>query len=366
MPRDAERQRSIPCVLIRAGTSKGPFFHKADLPTDKAMLDAVLLSVMGSPDVRQIDGIGGATTVTSKVAIVSSSEHPDADIDYLFAQVDIERQLVDWEPTCGNMLSGVGPFAIEQGLFAATPGTTSLTVRNVNTESFIDVVVQTPGGEVTYEGSCSIHGVPGTSAPIELHFREITGSQTGALFPTGSRIDLLDGIEATCIDVAMPLVLVRAVDLGLSGYESTTELDNNNSVLARIHDIRLVAGKAMGLDDVSDKVIPKFAVVAPSTNGGHFASRYFTPSQCHPAYAVSGSIAAASAAIIDGTIAHEATNHDARMPDVVEIEHPSGSIVVGLQSETDGTEVRILSGGAVRTARTLLKGSVYVPSSTWP
>lgn len=359
-------QRSIPAMLMRGGTSKGVYFHARDLPADQTTLDAVLLRLMGSPDTRQIDGLGGATTVTSKIAIVSLSEHSDAHIDYLFAQVDITQQVVDWAPTCGNLLSGVGPFAIEEGLIEASSGTTELVVRNVNTGSFIDAVIETPDGKVNYDGNCAIDGVPGTAAPVDLRFREIMGSQTGALFPTGNRTDVIDGITATCIDVAMPLVMVRATDMGISGYESNTELDSNKSLAEHLHTIRLLAGELMGLGDVTDKVIPKFVMVAPPAKGGHLASRYFTPSQCHPAYAVTGSIAAASAAVIPETVAHDLTKFDSRTPAQFELEHPSGSIVVGLQSEINGADVKILSGGAVRTCRPIMRGEVYIPEAVWP
>lgn len=363
---DLANQRAIPCVLMRGGTSRGPFFHAADLPTDPGVLDAVLLRVVGSPDPRQIDGVGGATTVTSKVAIVSLSDHPDADVDYLFAQVDIHQRIVDWEPTCGNMLSGVGPFAIEEGLVAATGDETKMVIRNVNTQSFIDVLVQTPGGEVTYDGDCAIDGVPGTGARIDLRFREITGSRTSSLLPTGNAIDVLDGIEVTCIDVAMPLVIVHAADLGLDGDESFDEIHNDRRFMKQMETIRQLAGAAMGLGDVTAKVIPKFAVVAPPSQGGHFMSRYLTPSQCHPAYAVSGSIAAAASAFVPGSVTHQVTREDGRLPQMVEIEHPSGSLEVNIQIDLDDGRLTVHSGGAIRTARRLFAGVVYVPLTVWP
>lgn len=360
-------QRAIPCVFMRGGTSRGPYFHAADLPTDPDVLDAVLLRVMGSPDLHQIDGMGGATTVTSKVAIVSVSDHPDADLDYLFAQVDVEQRIVDWQPTCGNMLSGVGPFAIEEGLIEPTGDETEFVIRNINTESLIDAVIQTPGGVLTYEGDCAIAGVPGTGAPIDLRFREITGSLTDMLLPTGRAVDVFDGVEATCIDVAMPMVIVRASDMGLTGYEAIDDIHGDPQLMERMHTIRKLAGAAMGLGDVSGKVIPKFAMVAPPKEGGHFASRYLTPWQCHPAYAVSGSIAVAACAIVPGSIVREVTSCDDRLHEMVEIEHPSGSIAVRLNTHlaADGT-LTVLSGGALRTARRLMAGNVYVPASVWP
>lgn len=359
-------QRAIPCVLMRGGTSRGPYFHAADLPSDPGLLDDVLLRVMGSPDLRQIDGMGGATTVTSKVAIVSPSNHPAADVDYLFGQVDIEQHLVDWEPTCGNMLSGVGPFAIEEGLVPATHGETALVIRNVNTESFIDAVVQTPNSEVTYDGDYAIAGVPGTGAPIDLRFREITGSHTGTLLPTGNAIDVLDGVDATCIDVAMPMVIVSAADVGFTGNEDIDTIHGDRRFMEQMETIRQLAGKAMGLGDVTDKVIPKFAMVAPPQRDGHIMSRYLTPSQCHPAYAVSGSIAAASSALVPGSVTHRVARADGRLPEIVEIEHPSGSIEVRLHTQLEENHLTVHSGGAMRTARRLFAGHVFIPQSVWP
>lgn len=359
-------QRAIPCMFMRAGTSRGPFFLASDLPDDREQLEAVLLRAMGSPDDRQIDGLGGATTVTSKVAIVSLSEHPDADLDYLFAQVEIERCAVDFSPTCGNMLSGVAPFAIERGLVATQGDHTEVVVRNVNTDSLIDVIVQTPDGIVNYDGDQAIAGVPGTAAAIELRFRNITGSATGALLPTGNRIDTFAGLDVTCVDVAMPLVMARAVDMGFTGHETIEQIHGNAAFMARMRDLRQLAADAMGMGDVSESVIPKFAMVAPAANGGHFASRYLTPSQCHPTYAVSGAIAAATSALIEGTVTSEVVSADDRLPTRVEIEHPSGSINVDLRPALDAEPMTIHSGGTVRTARPVMDGSVLIPSTVWP
>ena len=354
-------QRSIPCLFMRAGTSRGPFFLASDLPDDQAELESALLRVMGSPDDRQIDGLGGATTVTSKVAIVSLSDHPDADLDYRFAQVEIDREAVDFSPTCGNMLSGVAPFAIERGLVGAVDGCTELVIRDVNTNSLIDVRVLTPGRRVRYDGNQAIAGVPGTAAPIELRFRNITGSATGALLPTGNSCDVFAGIEVTCVDVAMPLVIARAADMGFSGLEPVEQIHGDEAFMARMQKVRAAAGEAMGLGDVSETVIPKFALVAPAANGGHFASRYLTPWQCHPSYAVSGSIAAATSALVPGSVTSELVTADDRLPTLVEIEHPSGSIEVGLRPDLDAEPMTIRSGGAVRTCRPLMDGHVLIP-----
>lgn len=351
---------------MRGGTSRGPYFRLEHLPTDPDTRDAVLLRVMGSPDTKQIDGIGGATTVTSKVAIVSPSTHPDADIDYLFAQVDIERPLVDWSPTCGNILSGIAPFAIEEGLFAASDGETTLMIRNVNTESFIKATVQTPNGQLTYDGDCTIDGVPEAGAPIKLQFFKIAGSKTGRMLPTGNVRDTIDGIDVTCIDVAMPMVIANAASFGKTGYESRNELMADVGFLAYIEQIRRKAALKMGMGDVQGKVIPKFAIVSAPRADGHFSSRYFAAEgKCHPSYAVSGSICIATCSALAGTTVAEMTVEDDRYPKLVRIEHPSGAIDVALDVKRDGGQFELISGGSLRTARRLFAGNVYVPRSVW-
>lgn len=351
---------------MRGGTSRGPYFKLEDLPADPALRDAVLLRVMGSPDLRQIDGIGGATTVTSKVAIVSKSTHPEADIDYLFAQVSIDEATVDTSPTCGNMLSGIAPFAIEEGLFPAQNGETRIMIRNVNTDSFIEATVQTPGGVVTYAGETAIDGVPGTAAPIPLKFFKITGAKTGKLLPTGNVRDRFDRVEVTCIDVAMPMVIALAPDLDKTGYESRAELEADQAFLDRIEAIRQQAGAAMGMGDVSGSVVPKFGMVSSPHAGGHFTSRYFTQyGKCHPTYAVSGSICAASASALPGSTVNEVTTPDRRYPDLVQIEHPSGVIDVAMDVRVENGQLEVVSGGSIRTARRIMAGEVYIPATTW-
>ncbi|MEM7127612.1 MAG: 4-oxalomesaconate tautomerase [Chloroflexota bacterium] len=358
-------QTSIPCVLMRGGTSKGPYFKAEDLPSDPLERDKLLLRIMGSPDLRQIDGLGGGTTVTSKVAIVSESDHPDADIDYLFAQVDLENPIVDTAPTCGNMLSGVGPFAIEEGLFPASEGETTLKIRNVNTESIIEATVQTPNGQVTYEGDCTISGVPRAAAPIPLRFYQISGSKTGKLLPTGNVRDMIDGIEVTCIDVAMPMVIAQAASLDKTGYETKAELEADQAFVDRIEVIRRQAGERMGMGDVRDSVIPKFGIVSAPQNDGHFASRYFTVyGTCHPAYAVSGSICASTCAALPGSVVSQITAVDERFPNLSRIEHPSGVIDVTLSLDTASGQFDVVSGGVLRTARRIFGGSVYVPAES--
>ncbi len=258
----------IPCVLMRGGTSKGPVFLTWDLPAAVEARDELLLNLMGSGHELEIDGIGGGSLQTSKVAIVSPSLHPDADVDYLFVQVMVSQRRVDSAPNCGNMLCAVGPFAIEQGLVKAGPELTRVRIRNLNTGTFVNSEVQTPHGIVSYEGETAIDGVPGTAAPVQLTFIDAAGSNTGKLFPTGKTQDVIDGIAVTCIDMAMPMVLVEAGQLGKRGDESPAELDADKAFLRRLESLRLKAGLAMGLGDVSDKVIPKPVLVSPAKAGG--------------------------------------------------------------------------------------------------
>ena len=256
-------QTRIPCVQMRGGTSKGAYFHAADLPADAALRDAVLLAVMGSPDPRQIDGIGGADSLTSKVAIVSTSTRADADVDYLFGQVVVDEARVDYGQNCGNILAGVGPFAIETGLVAARNDVTPVAIHMVNTGQIAVAKVTTPGGRVMYEGSQQIDGVPGTAASIPIAFRDTAGSSCGALFPTGRMLDDIDGVSLTCIDNGMPMVLLRAHDFGCTGHETREDLDANTELKARIEAIRLKVGPMMNLGDVSERTVPKMCLVSP-------------------------------------------------------------------------------------------------------
>ncbi len=352
--------RALPCLFIRGGTSRGPYFLRSDLPADIAERDRVLLSVMGSPDTRQIDGLGGATTMTSKVAIVSKSERPGVDLDYLFAQVDIEKSQVDTSPSCGNMLSGVAPFAIERGLIPAQTGETRAMIFNENTGSRIEAIVQSPDGAITYDGDTAIDGVPGTAAPIVLNFLDIVGGKCGAMFPTGNRRDRIGGYEVTCIDVAMPMVMFRAPDLGLTGHEGREELEANSEIVAMTEPVRREAGRMMGLGDVSDLVIPKVGVLAEPQGVGDIASRYFTPLKVHPAHAVTGAICVATGLSVEGTVAHEVAKPSDTNPRDITIAHPSGTIGVRLAMSGEGDKLTVASAGLVRTARPIMRGEVLV------
>jgi 4-oxalomesaconate tautomerase len=351
----------IPCIFMRGGTSRGPYFRADDLPSDVAMRDRVLLAAMGSPDVRQIDGLGGADTLTSKVAIVSKSERLGVDVDYLFAQVDVGRPIVDTNPSCGNMLAGVAPFAIETGLFPAQDGETRVMIYNVNTESRIEAVVQTPGRKVVYTGDARIDGVPGTAAPIILNFMDVVGSVAGKMLPTGNARDIIDGVEVTCIDVAMPMIMLRATDLGLTGYEGRPEINPNKALFARIESIRLEAGRRMGFGDCTDKVIPKVGLLAAARNGGTITSRYLTPHALHAAHAVTGAVCVSTACALEGTIAHELAKADDANPRAIWIEHPSGMVDVLLSTTGKGADMDVIAG-TLRTARPIMKGEVLVPT----
>ncbi|WP_016952162.1 4-oxalomesaconate tautomerase [Anabaena sp. PCC 7108] len=359
------KQLAIPCLFFRSGTSRGPFFLQSDLPTDEIIRDKIILAAMGSPDDRQIDGIGGATTVTSKVAILSPSDHPWADIDFLFGQVSINQSQIDWSPSCGNMAAGVGPAAIERGLVTAMDQTTTVKIRNVNTNSLIEAVVLTPQGQVIYDGNTSIDGVPGTAAPVLLNFMEVVGSKTGQLLPTGSCREEIEGVEVTCIDVAMPMVIARAKDLGKTGYETKAELDADTAFLARIEKIRRIAGERMGLGNVANSVIPKLAMIAPPKHGGNITSRYFVPDVCHSAHAVTGAICVGCCSLLKGSVAQGITNSTGSANEIVIIEHPSGKIKVSLVTSNHDSAMIVERAGIVRTVRLLLSGNVHVSTRLW-
>ncbi|MCA0962367.1 4-oxalomesaconate tautomerase [Salipiger bermudensis] len=357
-------QTGIPFVFMRGGTSRGPYFNRADLPEDRETLAEVLIEVLGAGHPINIDGIGGGVAVTTKVAILSPSEDDWADVDYFFAQVSVDERLVDFKPTCGNILSGVGPAAIEMGLVAPTGDETEIRIRAVNTGARVLARVQTPGGALRYGGDTAIAGVPGTAAPIALSFMGVVGSSTGAFLPTGNLHDSFDDIEVTCMDVAMPMVIARAEDFGLSGHETVQELDENREFFARMEAVRLQAGAAMGMGDVSKSVTPKFGLLAPARDGGTIATRYFMPWTTHPSMAVTGSQCLASCALTPGTVADGLLERPAESPANVVLEHASGTIEVLVDFDmTD--QFTLNSAGLLRTARKLADGQVYVPASVW-
>src|SRR3954470_8612544 len=352
-------ERTLPCVLMRAGTSRGPFFLREWLPAEDVARDEALIGAIGATDPLQVDGVGGGSTLTSKVAIVSTSREAGCDVDYLFAQVGVGQRSVDTRPNCGNMLAGVAPFALEQGLVPAGDESTTVRVFNVNTRSRIDVTVQTPGRRVTYTGDARIDGVAGTAAPIRLDFLDAWGATTGSVFPTGARTDVIDGVEVTCIDAAMPLLIVRATDLGMSGTETPDQLDADPTLLRRLETVRRAAGRKMGLGDVSDSVIPKPVLVSAGDSPNSVTSRYFTPRRCHASHAVTGAIGVASAFALPGTVASAMPREPGRHALVVL--HPAGQIDVEVELKGSGEEAKVERAALVRTARKIMQGELHLP-----
>ena len=352
--------RDIPCLFMRGGTSRGPFFNRADLPANLDELADVLIAAVGAGHPLNIDGIGGGNAVTTKVAMLSPSDDDWADVDYFFAQVAVEKREVDFKPTCGNILSGVGPAAIEMGIVPVAKPTTCVKIKSTNTGARIEAEVQTPGGVVEYEGDVAINGVPGTAAPIILNFMDVIGSKTGALFPTGNARDKIDGYDVTCIDVAMPMVIGRAEDFGITGYESREQLDKNKDLFDRLEAVRIKGGELMGLGDVSHSVVPKFGLLAAAKEGGTVAARYFMPWSTHPSYAVTGSICTGSCLLASGTVADGLVEPLKSGTVPVNIEHPSGSIDVVFDFAKTDDGIELNSAGLLRTARKLMSGSIHV------
>jgi len=359
-------QTRIPCTLMRGGTSKGPFFLESDLPCDVALRDRLLLAVMGSPDARQINGIGGADPLTSKVAIISRSTKPGIDVDYLFAQISIDRPLVDVTPNCGNMLAAVGPFAIEQRLVEAQEIVTPVKIHMVNTGNIAVAHVPTSNGEVVYEGDATIAGVPGTAAAIRIDFIDTAGSVCGSLLPTGHAIDKIDGIDATLIDNGMPVAVLRANDFGKSGRETPAELDADKNFKQRLEEVRILAGERMGLGDVRSKVVPKMTLVAPASAGGDLATRTFIPHKCHAAIGVLGAVTVGTACVLPGSVAFEIVPPRNGAIKRLSVEHPSGEFSLEIEiDETASGEPKVVRSSLIRTARALFRGEVLVPASVW-
>ena len=353
----------IPCLLIRGGTSKGAYFEAKDLPTETGARDDLLLRIMGSPDPRQIDGIGGGHPLTSKVAVISPSEDPNADVDYLFLQVSVDKAEVSDSQNCGNLLAGVGPFAVERGLVTADTDRSRVRIRMVNSDSIATATFQTPGGDVQYAGDVGIDGVPGTAAPISLAFSDTAGSTCGALLPTGQLVDTVDGVEVTCIDNGMPVVILDAADLGITGYESPETLEANADFTDRLEHIRLQAGKLMGLGDVSTKTVPKMTLVSAPCGDGALNTRTFIPFRCHTSIGVLGAITVGTAARIQGSVAQRLSR--ATEGNVVRIEHPTGFFDVEIDvRQDDSGDVQVEYAAALRTARKLFDGRVF-PHATY-
>ncbi|NVK73088.1 4-oxalomesaconate tautomerase [Marinomonas sp. CT5] len=350
--------QTIPCIIMRGGTSRGPYLQISDLPQDRDACADVLMKIMGSGHELQLDGIGGGNSLTSKVAMVGKSTHPDADVDYLFAQVAITEKSVDFSPNCGNMLAGVAPYAIETGLFPASEGKTTVRIHNLNTGKIIHSTVQTPNGKVNYAGDTIISGANFPSAPIELTFYNVEGAKTGHLLPTGNVSDIIESIEVTCIDAATPVILIQASDLGKTGYETPAELDSDVEFMARLEVIRLQAGKLMGMGDVSKSVIPKPILLSPARFDGAINARYFVPHKCHKALAVTGSIAIVTACCRPGTVAAKLIGNKGSEP-FFTLEHPSGKIELSVQRKEDDPSA-LNSVSVIRTAKKIMSGTVYL------
>jgi 4-oxalomesaconate tautomerase len=359
-------QTAIPCTVMRGGTSKGLYFRDRHLPADVATRDRVLLAAMGAPDIREIDGMGGAHPLTSKVAVVSPPSRPDADIDYLFLQVMVDEPRVDAGQNCGNLLAGVGPFAIEHGMVMAKDGVTDVRINMLNTKSVAMARILTPGGRVRYDGDARIDGVPGTAAPIPIDFLDVAGSSCGALLPTGHARDVVEGIELTAIDNGMPVVVMRAKDFGKTGYETPEELEADVGLKAKIETIRLKIGPLMNLGDVAKKTVPKMCLVAPARHGGAISTRNFIPHRVHEAIGVFGAVSVATACVVPGSIAAEVAGPKVGSGEKsLEIEHPTGFFTVDMDVTIKGGDVTVHRAALLRTARMLMRGEVYVPASVW-
>lgn len=356
----------IPCTLMRGGTSKGAYFHEHDLPANRELRDRVLLAAMGSPDARQIDGIGGGHPLTSKVAVLRKSVRSGVDVDYLFLQVVVGKAEVSDSQNCGNILAGVGPWAIEQGLVAVAGPTTPVRIYMENTNSVAVAHVSTPEGAVEYEGDARIDGVPGTASPVRLEFLDIAGSTCGKLLPTGHARDRIDDVDVTCIDNGMPVVLLRAEDFGLAGDEAPEQLEADAVLKSRIEQIRLRLGGPMNLGDVLKKTVPKMCLISAPRAGGSIATRTFIPHRVHESIGVLGAVSVATACALPGSVAADiAQIEPGRQQQRIEVEHPTGFFTVDLELSIDRDSVTVQRSILLRTSRMLMRGQVFVPGSVW-
>jgi len=366
-------QTAIPCLFMRGGTSRGPFFDEADLPADVPTRDRVLLAVMGSPDKRQIDGLGGAHPLTSKVGIIRRSQSKGVDVDFLFAQLQPDQDTVDTTPNCGNMLAAVVPFALETGMIKPRGETTTVRVLTRNTGMQCDITVQTPGGHVEYEGDARIDGAPGTSAPIMINFLDTAGSVCSGLLPTGNVRDTLHvegagfapfDLEVTCIDNGMPLVMFRAADVGRTGYESVAQLNADTELRTRVEALRIAAGQRMGLGDVTAKNYPKMTLIAPPRHGGSLTTRSFIPHVCHDAIGVLAAVTVGTACMLKGSVTEGLAVVPAGAVKKISVEHPTGEFSVELELDPKNPQ-NVIRAALLRTARLLMRGEVLVPSRVW-
>lgn len=357
---------AIPGTLMRGGTSKGLYIHAQDLPCDRGTRDRVLLAAMGSPDLRQIDGLGGGHPLTSKIAVVGPPSRSDADVDYLFLQIAVGEARVSDAQNCGNLLAGVGPWAIENGMVAVTGATTPVRIHMLNTGRIAVARVPTRDGRVEYAGDARIDGVPGTAAPIAIDFLDVAGSSCGALLPTGSACERVNGIEITCIDNGMPVVILRAADLGKSGAETPEALEGAAALRERVEGLRLALGPRMNLGDVRTQTVPKMCLVSAPARGGAIGTRTFIPHRVHEAIGVLGAVSVATACLIPGSVAAQVAEISQMKGGRLDIEHPTGSFTIEMQvaQRHDGS-IEVQRAALLRTARKLMRGEVYVPEHVW-
>ena len=358
------RQTSLPFMQLRGGSSKGVYFCKSDLPEDPAVRDNVLKWVMGAHgDPRQIDGLGGANPLTSKIGIVSRSSQPGCDVDFHFIQAMVGEDRLDDTPNCGNILAGVGAFALEAGLISVSGNEANISVFMTNSQKRCDLVFEVEDGLPVYEGTAEINGVMGTAAPVMCQYHDLAGSLCGALLPTGNPVDVFDDVRVTCIDNGMPVVCLRAEDFGLTGSETPNELNINDLLKSRLESIRLQAGRAMGLGEVADKAVPKMCLVSKPANGGHLGTRTFIPKVCHQAIGVLGAVSAATAALFEQSAIYDLADTPKGDVKQMRIEHPSGHFDVQLELNPDKDEIDIVRAGLLRTTRLISKGAVFIPAS---
>jgi 4-oxalomesaconate tautomerase len=356
---------AVRCMLMRGGTSKGLYFLASELPDHPGDRDSLLLRIMGSGHPLQIDGVGGAHPLTSKVAVVSGSRRDDADLDYLFLQLGVDEATVTDQQNCGNILAGVGPFAVERRLIEAGQESTTTRIHMVNSGSVVTATFATPSGVTDYAGTTAVAGVPGTAAPIRLRFADTAGSTTGSLLPTGNVVDVIDGIEVSCVDNGMPVVVVRASDLGSTGYEPPEDLAADRKITGRVQSLRLAAGKLMGLGDVSGLSVPKTTLVSPPRDGGTICTRTFIPTRPHTAIGVLGAVSVGTVLLLPGGVGTEL----AELPGPghpMDIEHPTGHLMVEVELDSAADPPRVLGAGVIRTARKLFDGTVFPVARTEP
>lgn len=358
-------QTTIPYMQFRGGSSKGVYFLASDLPEDEVLRNKVLLAVMGGDDSRQIDGLGGAHPLTSKIGIISPSQREGIDVDYLFVQVVVGEDRVDTTPNCGNILAGVGPFSIESGLVEAQEAETLVQIYMVNSGNLCELQIMTPQCKISYQGNARIDGVPGSASPVICNYMNLAGSACGALLPTGNVLDIVNGISVTCIDNGMPVVLLRAEDFDISGYESSDELNANTVLKEKLESIRIQLGPMMKLGDVTDKVVPKMSLISAAKEDGHICTRTFIPHVCHTAVGVLGAVSVATACVMPGSVAEGIAIIPEGNPKNISVEHPSGEFSVNLEISGSSESPEVVKAGLLRTARLISKGETYISSSIW-